>query len=248
MTLPWKRFVAIGDSMTEGVGDPRPDGTLRGWADRLAETLASVDGGLTFVNLARRGSTTEEVHRQQLGAALELRPDLAGALMGMNDLIEPNVDAGRYERELDSIVGAMRETGAAVLTATFPDITMFSPLPARYLTRVRGRLQAASEAVRKVSARHGTLLLDADDLPEARERAIVSVDRLHPSPRGHVLVAQMFARLLEEHGGVPIPQPDGGDVAGKLAQLRWLIRQFRPSEVGRFIYRFYVSPRRRSTS
>ena len=34
------RYVAIGDSFTEGVGDEYPDGTPRGWADRLAEKLA----------------------------------------------------------------------------------------------------------------------------------------------------------------------------------------------------------------
>lgn len=248
MTLPWKRFVAIGDSMTEGVGDPRPDGTLRGWADRLAEAMASVDEDFEFINLARRGLKAEEVTRHQLGTALELKPDLAGALVGMNDLIEPSFDPSRYRRELEAIVGALRETGAVVLTATFPDITRFSPLPARFLSRVRGRLQAASEAVREVSAKHGTLLLDADELPEARERAIVSVDRLHPSPKGHVLVAQLFARRLEEHSGVPVPQPEGSDVAGRLAQLRWLMRQFRPAEVGRFLYRFYLAPGRRPTS
>ncbi|HEV3474407.1 MAG TPA: SGNH/GDSL hydrolase family protein, partial [Actinomycetota bacterium] len=222
--------------------------TLRGWADRLGETMASVDDDFEFINLARRGLKTEEVRRQQLGAALELKPDLASALVGMNDLLEPNFDAARYERDLDSIVGPLREGGAVVLTATYPDITMFSPLPGRFLKSVRGRLQAASEAVRRISARHGTLMLDADELPEAKERVIVSVDRLHPSPKGHVLVAQLFARKLEEHSGVPVPQPEDGDVAGKLAQFRWLVRQFSPSEVGRFIYRFYLSPRRGPTS
>ncbi len=39
---PWHRFVAIGDSYTEGVGDPEPRslGGLRGWADRVAEELS----------------------------------------------------------------------------------------------------------------------------------------------------------------------------------------------------------------
>ena len=30
------RFVAIGDSFTEGVGDELPDGVVRGWADLTA--------------------------------------------------------------------------------------------------------------------------------------------------------------------------------------------------------------------
>ena len=247
MALPWKRFVALGDSVTEGVGDPQPDGQLRGWADRLAEALSAADGDLEYTNLAVRGLKTEEVREQQLQAALELRPDLASALVGMNDLLEPNFDPSSFERELTSLVGPLRDAGAVVLMATFPDITLFSPLPARLTTGIRRRLADASEVVRSVAGVHGALLLDANDFPEAREREIISVDRLHPGPRGHVLLAQKFARLLEEHSGVPIPQPEGGDVAGKLAQARWLIRQFKPAEVARFVYRFYLAPRRKAS-
>ncbi len=40
--MKFERYVALGDSFTEGVGDPdpaRPNG-LRGWADLVAEELA----------------------------------------------------------------------------------------------------------------------------------------------------------------------------------------------------------------
>ncbi len=33
----WERYVAVGDSFTEGIGDIGPDGVPRGWADRFAE-------------------------------------------------------------------------------------------------------------------------------------------------------------------------------------------------------------------
>ncbi len=33
-------YAAIGDSFTEGVGDPGPDGAFVGWADRFAVLLA----------------------------------------------------------------------------------------------------------------------------------------------------------------------------------------------------------------
>lgn len=38
------RYVAIGDSFTEGVGDERPDGSVRGWADLVAQGLADATG------------------------------------------------------------------------------------------------------------------------------------------------------------------------------------------------------------
>jgi hypothetical protein len=145
-------------------------------------------------------------------------------------------------------VAPLRDAEAVVLTATFPDITVHSPLRGRMLGAVRSRLAAASESIRRVSQRHGALCLDAESLPEAAERAVMSVDRLHPGPRGHLLVAQAFARLLEEHAGVPVPSPEPGGDAGRLLQARWLLGQLDVREVGRFVYRFYLSPNRRRSA
>ena len=246
--LPWRKFVAVGDSLTEGVGDPVRGGSLRGWADRLAAAMKGADENLIYANLARRGLRTEEVRRTQLEAALAAKPDLASALSGMNDLLDPGFDPSSYREELEGIVRPLTQAGALVLTATFPDITVFSPVPPRFTAGVRARLHAASEVIREVSRRHDTICLDADSLPEPLEREIISVDRLHPSPRGHVLLAQLFARLLEERSGATIPQPAEAEVAGKLLQARWLLRQFDPVEIGRHVWRFYLAPRRRTSS
>ena len=145
--LPWARFVAVGDSLTEGVGDPGPRGDLRGWADRLAEGLRRVDEGLTYVNLAVRGQTTRQVRETQLETALGLRPDLASALSGMNDLLQPDFDPEVYRRDLDAIVDPLVAAGAVVLTATFPDVASFLPLPSRARASIRRRLELASGAV-----------------------------------------------------------------------------------------------------
>ena len=55
--MTFHRYVALGDSFTEGVGDPdhsRPNG-LRGWADRVAEVLAQQADDFGYANLAIRG-------------------------------------------------------------------------------------------------------------------------------------------------------------------------------------------------
>ena len=226
--------------MTEGVGDPVRGGGLRGWADRLAESLHEADDSLIYVNLAKRGLKTAEVRDRQLQAAVSLEPDLASVLVGMNDLLDPGFDPRHYDEELDSLVRPLADSGALVLTATFPDITSFSPLPKRFTAGIKTRLDAASDVVREVSDRHGTLMLDEDALPEPLEREILSVDRLHPSPRGHVLVARLFARALEERAGVRIPLPKEENLAGKLIQARWLLRQLDVGEVARFFRRFYA--------
>lgn len=243
MSLPWRTFVALGDSLTEGVGDPVRGG-LRGWSDRLASALHQADDRLIYVNLARRGLRTEEVRRAQLDVALAAKPDLASALSGMNDLLDRGFDPARYAAELEAIVKPLSQSGALVLTATFPDITAFSPLPVRLTRGVQSRLQAASAAVRDVSERYDTVCLDADELPEPLEREVMSVDRLHPGPRGHALLAKLFARLLSEKAGVPIPEPEDVEVASRLGQAGWLLRQLDPIEIGRHLWRFSLAPRR----
>jgi hypothetical protein len=69
-------FVALGDSFTEGIGDPYPDGTYQGWADRFARQLAATSAGLTYANIAVRGKLVAQVIDEQVPVAIRLAPDL----------------------------------------------------------------------------------------------------------------------------------------------------------------------------
>lgn len=85
------RYVAIGDSLSEGVGDEtRPDGSHRGWTDRLAAMLAQ-DRPVASANLAIRGRTARQVVEEQLEPAVALRPTLASISAGTNDLLRPRL-------------------------------------------------------------------------------------------------------------------------------------------------------------
>ena len=103
---PWRRYVAIGDSFTEGMVDvdPRHEGRFLGWADRLAAELAGRTGGeeLHYANLAIRGRKLDDVVGRQLEQALTMAPDLVSIVGGGNDILRPRVDlddiAGRLER------------------------------------------------------------------------------------------------------------------------------------------------------
>ena len=73
-----KRYLALGDSFTEGVGDPDPGrpNAVRGWADRVAEQLCAAGADWGYANLAIRGKKIRQVVAEQVPAALELRPTL----------------------------------------------------------------------------------------------------------------------------------------------------------------------------
>ena len=61
-------YAAIGDSFTEGVGDPGPDGAYVGWADRFAVLLDDRMPEHTFryANLAVRGRLLDQIVVEQV--------------------------------------------------------------------------------------------------------------------------------------------------------------------------------------
>src|SRR6187402_3650555 len=119
---PWSRYVAIGDSFTEGIGDPEPrsPGGHRGWADRVAEVLSAQTEGFAYANLAVRGRLLQQILDEQVEPALELRPDLITISAGGNDIIRPGTDpdevAARFEGGLARLVSG----GATVVMFNGP--------------------------------------------------------------------------------------------------------------------------------
>src|SRR5258705_11869378 len=101
MATRFRRYVAIGDSSTEGLHDPDGSGGFRGWADRLAGHIATHQGGLEYANLAIRGRGTAQIRAEQVPVALAIEPDLGTGVAGLNNLPNPpfNVRSGAAQGE-----------------------------------------------------------------------------------------------------------------------------------------------------
>jgi lysophospholipase L1-like esterase len=243
--MSWTRFVALGDSLTEGVGDPVGGGRLRGWASRLADGLARFDPHFAFTNLARRSLRTQKILADQLPRALELKPDLVGALVGMNDLMQTDFDRVIFEAELEELVSRIQDSGATVLMASFPDVSKYILAPRRVREPIHERLKAASDVTRAVAVRHDSVFADVWGLPDAQGRDILSIDRMHPNARGHLLLARAFALLLGQKAGrtIELPEPQRARVISleSARHLRWLARNARPQAVSAL--RRYFLPR-----
>jgi lysophospholipase L1-like esterase len=240
--MTWKRFVALGDSLTEGVGDPRFPGGLAGWAEHLAAGLRLTEPDLVYVNLARRSLRTADILDTQVPVALGLEPDLVSAFMGMNDLVRPDFDAGRFHSQLSRVVAPFCASDATVVMGSFADTS--SHLLARQHVRssIRRRLEQAGEVTRSVAEDHGALFVDGWSMAEARGSDVLSIDRLHPNRRGHLMIARAVADELEAAGGEPIDLPVPGP--GRLLSfesalhLGWLARNLGPAfvrQVGRLV-------------
>jgi len=188
----WRRYVALGDSLTEGLCDPAPDGSLRGWADRLALLLASRDG-LRYANLAVRSKRVADVCGPQLERARALRPDLVSILVGANDLVKGRVDVAGLARRIEDAVTRLRRDGA--------DVVLITPfLPRRPESAFyAGRFAAFASALAGVAERTGAMFVDTDLHPELGERPNWGEDLVHLSSRGHRFLAYRVGDLL----GVP---------------------------------------------
>ena len=201
---PWRRYVALGDSFTEGLSDPDParPGGYRGWADRLAEHLATAcpDGEVEYANLAVRGRLLRQVLDEQLPVALEAGPDLVSLVAGGNDLMRPGADPDALVAALEDAVVRLRAAGADVLLATGVD-----PRHTPILRRTRGRVAVFNAGVWSVAARTGAVVLDQWGSPWIYDFRLWDPDRIHMSDEGHRRTALAAATAL----GVPVP--DDGD-------------------------------------
>ncbi|WP_405769764.1 SGNH/GDSL hydrolase family protein [Actinacidiphila glaucinigra] len=195
-------YAAVGDSFTEGVGDPGPDGTFIGWADRLAVLLSDrrPEHDFRYANLAVRGRLLGQIVEEQVPRAVELAPDLVTFCAGGNDILRPGSDpddvAERYEAAVARLTGTV---GTVVLCTGFD--TRGIPV----LRHLRGKIATYTAHVRAIADRYDSPVLDLWSLRSVQDRRAWDADRLHLSPEGHTRVALRAAQVL----GLEVPaDPD----------------------------------------
>lgn len=190
-TVPWGRYVAVGDSFTEGLWDTDDTGdTIRGWADLLAGHLsdrrvAQGDEPLEYANLAIRGRLLRPILTEQVPVAISLRPGLVSLIGGGNDLLRPAADVDRMARNLEAAVARLRAAGIDVLTSTGVD-SAESPI----VRHTRSRVGVYNSHVWSIARRHGAHVLDLWGMRSLRDWRMWSDDRIHLTSEGHRRVAQ----------------------------------------------------------
>ncbi|WP_107773795.1 SGNH/GDSL hydrolase family protein [Nocardioides sediminis] len=199
--MTFHRYVALGDSFTEGVGDPdptRPNG-LRGWADRVAEVLATRTDDFGYANLAIRGRKLGPIVEEQLEPALALRPDLVTIHGGGNDVLRPRVDLDGLAATYDDAIGRLTATGARVVM-----FTIFDPGSSGIYAAVRGRMAIFNEWVREIADTHGADVVDMWRMRHIDIGQVMDADRMHLNASGHRHMAtEVLAKLDVPHDLAP---------------------------------------------
>jgi lysophospholipase L1-like esterase len=192
----YSRFVAIGDSQTEGLWDGDDTAGLRGFADRLAELVDAHCPGLAYANLAVRGRRIRDLLDEQLPQALAMKPDLITVCIGMNDVTRPGPHFDAALAELDDLHAQLALSGATVVTTTFPDLAQIIPI-GRLL---RSRVLRINDEIRRAADWYDFRLVDLFAAPSMTHPDTWSADRVHGSPKGHELFAAAAAEALELPG------------------------------------------------
>lgn len=202
---PWQRMVAIGDSFTEGIGDPVPgtDDDHRGWADRVAEVLASHVSDFAYANLAVRGKLIQQIVDDQVEPAIELRPDLITFSAGGNDVIRPGTDPDVVADLFQDAVARLSTTGATLVVFTGID-TNFTPV----FRGIRGKVAIYNENIRAIAERYDAIVADQWALKSVQDPRFFDDDRLHYNPLGHHEVARMVLRALNVPNTLEPMQPE----------------------------------------
>nr|WP_184079965.1 SGNH/GDSL hydrolase family protein [Nocardiopsis mwathae] len=184
-------YIAIGDSITEGLDDPGPDGEYRGFADRLAAHLAGGVSDFRYANLAVRGRRVRHIFGEQLDHTLACLPDLVTVHAGGNDVLRPNTDLDVLAADFERGIRRLQEAGIRPVILSGHD-TGWIPVLRAY----RGRIAVFSMHLRRIAERTGADIVDLWAMESLNDPRAWSVDRLHLNSTGHRIVAARIADLL----------------------------------------------------
>jgi lysophospholipase L1-like esterase len=172
-------LVALGDSITNGHGEPALGVHPQSWAQWLAEALE-----LPFTKLAADGALAADVLREQV-PRLRGPYDVGCVYAGVNDVRVPRFDPAAYERDLRAIAGAVAAQSERRVLCTLPH-DLGRP-------RAAPKPRAAGDIVRRVAADLGAVVVDLDDLAGP---PWLLPDAVHPTAVGQLEMADRAARAL----------------------------------------------------
>ena len=210
--MEFTRFIALGDSMTEGMIDHVVDGKYRGWADRVADVMSAQTEGFRYANLAVRGKLIHQVVSDQVPAALKLieADTLVSFHAGANDVIRPKynpeITLPAYAKAVRDLAAELKKYGARLMLFTVQE----SAAPnTRTGVIWNQRFKDFNKQVRELAIETGAVLNEANDGRYPNDVRFLAFDRLHLNPEGHYRVAQGVLENLglpfDEKYKIPLP-------------------------------------------
>ncbi|PGA27857.1 lipase [Bacillus thuringiensis] len=189
----WKRFVAIGDSFTEGIGDEVEGIALKSWVDHFVQ-LCEKD--IEYANFAKRGLVTEEIRLQQLEKALTFNPDLVSLIAEANDVLKGRWNHDAYKNDMEFMIDTLSKAGADIIIANLPDFTVRLPFASEKKQEIKEQLLEANEVIHSLSREYKLHHVDFWNHHLVNDNTLWSKDLIHPNSKGYVKVAELIFSSL----------------------------------------------------
>jgi acyl-CoA thioesterase-1 len=187
------RFLAFGDSITEGIlptGEVTPTPYPAGLRSRLSARYSMQQFVVT--NAGRGGEQTVDGVNRLPGLLTANNPEVVLLFEGVNDLA--GGEASRIPvvvNNLRTMIQTARGRGAQVFLAT-----LLPEIPGGRRTGAIALIVPANDQIRALAASQGVPLVDLYQAFIGMERVLIGDDGLHPNPAGYEKIADTFYEAI----------------------------------------------------
>lgn len=219
-------FVVLGDSAAYGTGDEIKDGQFRGWAGFLADAFQE---GCDYFNYSRPGAKSNEVVATQLPKALRQNPDICAVIVGGNDLLRNNFDPVLLYNNLRSCCQQLLAMGSEIIMVELHDPNQLLKLPKLMRQVLSRRVNAVNAVYRKVALEFEIVTVKTRAINNVHDRKNWHIDRMHPGPVGHFMLARNIADQLRKRGwAISMPYQLTLTHRSRSEKITWLLRNGTP--------------------
>ena len=219
-------FVVLGDSAAYGTGDEIKAGQFRGWAGFLADAFQD---GCDYFNYSRPGAKSNEVLAIQLPKALRQNPDICAVIVGGNDLLRNNFDPVLLYNNLRSCCQQLLAMGSEIIMVELHDPNQLLKLPKLMRQVLSRRVNAVNAVYRKVALEFEIVTVKTRAINNVHDRKNWHIDRMHPGPQGHFMLARDIANQLRKRGwAISMPYQLTITHRTRSEKITWLLRNATP--------------------
>ena len=226
LVRPHPTFVVLGDSAAYGTGDEIKAGQFRGWAGFLADAFQE---GCDYFNYSRPGAKSNEVLAIQLPKALRQNPDICAVIVGGNDLLRNNFDPVLLYNNLRSCCQQLLAMGSEIIMVELHDPNQLLKLPKLMRQVLSRRVNAVNAVYRKVALEFEIVTVKTRAINNVHDRKNWHIDRMHPGPEGHFMLARNIADQLRKRGwAISMPYQLTLTHRSRSEKITWLLRNGTP--------------------
>lgn len=189
------KYVALGDSLTAGIGVISPEQTL---PYLVAKSLPKQN--IILNNLGAPQSTTLTVLNSQINPALSVNPDLVTIFIGMNDLHNLQ-NPENFKTNYQQIISKLRaKSQAKIVLITLPYLGSPKTLLPPYNFLMDWRTQQFNEVIKKLGEKSDLQIIDLYTPTKnqmQKDISMYSFDGFHPSEKGYKLWSEIINSELK---------------------------------------------------